>query len=410
MIVKVVFGTMQNARKLVSIVEQIPYDVELCAGRYIVNAKSMLGVLSMPEFGTGELHIHTDNEKECEMLLEKLRDADLVMNTNDAVSRSLYDIAALGEILIDFTASGCGEDGQMLYARNPGGAPANVAVAAGKLGARTAFLGKAGKDMHGEFLRETLKKEKVDTKGLLLDEQYFTTLAFVDINKDGERTFSFARKPGADTKIQKEEIDVDVLDYTNIFHIGSLSLTEEPVRDTTFYAVKRAKNKGSMISYDPNYRASLWKDEETAKKQMRSMIPYVDLMKISDEETQLLTDCSDVQKAAKALYDQGVKVVAVTLGGEGAYLYCKDGGIMVPGFAVEHLEDTNGAGDSFWGGFLYRICSAEKPLEELTKEELAEYARFGNAVASLCVEKKGAIPAMPDLMQVEERMESKLWN
>lgn len=150
MIVKVVFGTMQNARKLVSIVEQIPYDVELCAGRYIVNAKSMLGVLSMPEFGTGELHVHTDNEKDCETLLEKLRDADLVMNTNDAVSRSLYDIAALGEILIDFTASGCGEDGQMLYARNPGGAPANVAVAAGKLGARTTFLGKAGKDMHGE--------------------------------------------------------------------------------------------------------------------------------------------------------------------------------------------------------------------------------------------------------------------
>lgn len=410
MIVKVFFGTMQNARKLVSIVEQIPQDVELCAGRYVVNAKSMLGVLSMPEFGTGELHVHTDNEKECEILLGKLRDAELVMNEDAAVSRSIYDIVAFGEILIDFTARGCGEDGQMLYARNPGGAPANVLVAASKLGAHTAFLGKAGKDMHGEFLRETLKKEKVDTKGLVLDELYFTTLAFVDIDKDGERTFSFARKPGADTKIQKTEIDVDMLDSTNIFHIGSLSLTEEPARDTTLYAVKRAKNKGSLISYDPNYRASLWEDEETAKRQMRSMIPYVDLMKISEEETGLLTDCDSVEKAAKVLYDQGVKVVAVTLGGRGAYLYCKDGGAEVPGFSVENLEDTNGAGDSFWGGFLYRVCSSGKRLEELTKEELIEYVRFGNAVASLCVEKKGAIPAMPDFLQVEERMKNKLWN
>ena len=410
MIVKVVLGTMQNARKLVSIVEKIPYDAELCAERYVVNAKSMLGVLSMPEFGTGELHIHTDNEKECDVILNKLLDADLIMETNDAVTHSLYDIVVFGEILIDFTAQGYNENGQMLYARNPGGAPANVAVAAGKLGAHTAFIGKAGKDMHGEFLQEVLKKEKVDTKGLLLDEQYFTTLAFVDVNKEGERTFSFARKPGADTKIQKEEIDVDVLDNTNIFHIGSLSLTDEPARSSTFYAVKRAKNKGSIISYDPNYRASLWENEETAKKQMRSMIPYVDLMKISDEETELLTDCKDVQEATKALYDQGVKIVVVTLGGKGAYVYCKDGGYMVAGFSVTCLEDTNGAGDSFWGGFLYKICSSEKQLDEITKDELIEFARFGNAVASLCVEKRGAIPAMPDLLQVEERMGKREWS
>lgn len=408
--VKVVLGTMQSARKLVSIVEKSPYDAELCAGRYVVNAKSMLGVLSMPEFGVGELHIHTDKEEECDRILSELLDADLIMDTNDAVTHSLYDIVVFGEILIDFTSQGCNEEGQTLYARNPGGAPANVAVAAGKLGAHTAFIGKAGKDMHGEFLREVLKKEKVDTKGLLLDEQYFTTLAFVNVNEEGERTFSFARKPGADTKIQKEEINVDVVDNTNIFHIGSLSLTDQPARDSTFYAVKRAKNKGSIISYDPNYRASLWKNEETAKKQMRSMIPYVDLMKISEEETELLTDCRDVREAAEALYRQGVKVVVVTLGGNGAYVYSKDGGSMVPGFPTEKLEDTNGAGDSFWGGFLYKICSSEKQLDEITKEELAEYARFGNAVASLCVEKKGAIPAMPDLFQVEERMGRKKWN
>nr|WP_294679308.1 carbohydrate kinase [uncultured Blautia sp.] len=316
----------------------------------------------------------------------------------------MYDITTFGEILIDFTSQGINEDGQMLYARNPGGAPANVAVAAARLGAHTAFMGKAGKDMHGEFLRSVLQREKVDTKGLLLDEDYFTTLAFVEVNESGERTFSFARKPGADTKIQKEEVDVDVLDRTNIFHVGSLSLTDQPARDTTFYAVKRAKNKGSVISYDPNYRASLWPDEKTAKKHMRSLVPYVDLMKISDEETELLTDHRDVREAAKILYEQGVKVVAVTLGGEGAYIYSKDGGCVVPGFSVKQIADTNGAGDSFWGGFLYKISTSEKQLDELTKEDLKEFARFGNAVASLCVEKKGAIPAMPELAQVERRI------
>ena len=265
MIVKVVLGTMQNARKLVSIVEKIPYDAELCAGPYIVNAKSMLGVLSMPEFGTGELHIHTDNETECDMILTKLLEEELIVETSDAVAASIYDIAVFGEVLIDFTSQGCTDEGQAIFVRNPGGAPANVAVAASKLGAHTALIGKAGKDMHGEFLREVLIKEQVDTKGFLLDEQYFTTLAFVDVNEDGERTFSFARKPGADTKIRKEEIDVDVLDNANIFHVGSLSLTDEPARSSTFYAVKRARNKGSIISYDPNYRASLWENEETAK-------------------------------------------------------------------------------------------------------------------------------------------------
>lgn len=342
---------MQNARKLESIVEPIPYDAELCNGR--------------------------------------------------------YDITAFGEILIDFTSQGYNENGQMLYARNPGGAPANVAVAAQKLGARTAFIGKVGKDMHGEFLRSVLKEEKVNTEGLISDENYFTTLAFVEVNENGERTFSFSRKPGADTKIQKEEVDIDVLDNTNIFHVGSLSLTDQPARDTTLYAVKRARSKGSIISYDPNYRASLWKDEETAEKQMRSLIPYVDIMKISDEETELLTGCPDVQQAAEILYQQGVKIIAVTLGGKGAYIYCSEGGCFVPGFDVKHVEDTNGAGDSFWGGFLYKISMSEKQLEDLTKEELAEYTRFGNAVASLCVEKKGAIPAMPELPQVEERLKNK---
>ena len=404
MIAKVVLGTMQNARKLVSIAESVPYDVELSNGRYVVDAKSMLGVLSMPDFGGGELHVHTDNENECDRILFQLLEAGLLVDTSDSVSRSIYDITVFGEILIDFTSQGVNEDGQMLYARNPGGAPANVAVAAGRLGAHTAFLGKAGNDMHGKFLKSVLEQEKVDTSGLILDDQYFTTLAFVEVNENGERTFSFVRKPGADTQIQKEEIEIDVLDKTSIFHVGSLSLTAQPARDTTLYAVKRARKKGSIISYDPNYRASLWPDEKTARQQMRSLIPYVDLMKISDEETELLTDEKEVEKAAEILYRQGVKIVAVTLGHKGAYIYGKDGGCVVPGFEVTQIGDTNGAGDSFWGGFLYQIIGSGKRLEELTKDDLVKFARFGNAVASLCVEKKGAIPAMPTLEQVNKRL------
>ena len=292
--------------------------------------------------------------------------------------KSCYDITTFGEILIDFTWQGVNEEGQAVFAQNPGGAPANVAVAAAKLGARTAFLGKAGKDMHGEFLKEVLKKENVETDGMILDEKFFTTLAFVKTAENGERSFSFARKPGADTRIEKEEIHTVILDQTKIFHAGSLSLTDQPARDTTFYAVKRAKKNGSMISYDPNYRASLWKNEET------------------------LTGKEKPDEAAEILFQKAVKIIAVTLGSEGAYLYCKEGGIQIPGF-TSRAVDTNGAGDSFWGGFLYCISKAGKSPEMFGIEELKEYVRFGNAVASLCVEKKGAIPAMPTLEEVEKK-------
>ena len=195
-----------------------------------------------------------------------------------------FDIASFGELLIDFTFQGISPNGQRLFAQNPGGAPANVLVSAQRLGARCAFLGKVGNDMHGCFLKQTLEQEKIDTKGLILDDRYFTTLAFVNINENGERSFSFARKPGADTQMQQQDINLDILKDTRIFHVGSLSLTDEPSRATTFYAVKYAKENGSLISYDPNYRAALWENEEIAQIRMRSLIPYADVMKISDEE------------------------------------------------------------------------------------------------------------------------------
>lgn len=317
-----------------------------------------------------------------------------------------YDLAALGEALIDFTYEGENAQGQKLFAQNPGGAPANVAAAAAKLGAKTAFLGKAGADMHGEFLKETLSKLGVDTSGFLLDSRYFTTLAFVGIGRDGERSFSFARKPGADTAISWQEIKLDIIKSCRVFHLGSLSLTDEPARSAAFYAVKQAKKAGAIISYDPNYRASLWQSEAEAKQRILSLLPYVDMIKVSEEETALLTSAEEPSKAADWLIGQGVKLVCVTMGACGAYVRSRQGGGIAEGFSCKPVDAT-GAGDAFWGAFLSQLAASgaasEKMLAEMPADTLLGFARFANAAASLCVEAKGAIPAMPTRQAAEER-------
>ena len=310
----------------------------------------------------------------------------------------MFDVTALGEVLIDFTPCGVSEAGMALFEQNPGGAPANVLTAVSNLGQKPAFIGKVGDDMHGALLKDTLDRIGVDTSGMVVDPNYFTTLAFVSL-KNGERSFSFARKPGADTQLTSEEINLDVVRNTKIFHCGSLSLTDEPARSATFFAVKEAKAAGAVISYDPNYRALLWKSEEEAVKYMRSMIPYADIMKISDEETVLLSGKSDPKEAAEVLLDQGVDCVIVTLGKDGALLKTKQVEVQVKGKDRKPV-DTTGAGDSFWGGILSRLALNNVKPADLTAAQAEEYLKFANAVAGLCVEKRGAIPAMPTLEQV----------
>lgn len=310
----------------------------------------------------------------------------------------MFDVTALGEVLIDFTPYGKSEAGMALFEQNPGGAPANVLAALANLGQKPAFIGKVGDDMHGKLLKETLDQAGIDTEGMIVDPNYFTTLAFVSLN-NGERSFSFARKPGADTQLTKEEVNLDIVRNTKIFHCGSLSLTDEPARSATFYAVEEAKKSGAVISYDPNYRPLLWKDEETAISHMRSMVPYADIMKISDEETELLAGKKDPVEAAKALLEAGVSCVVVTLGKDGALLMTKNIQVQEKG-KPRNVVDTTGAGDSFWGGLLSRLAFYQVKPGELTEEQAREYLRFANAVAGLCVEKRGAIPAMPTLEQV----------
>lgn len=284
-----------------------------------------------------------------------------------------YDIVALGELLVDFTPAGISENGMLLFERNPGGAPVNMLTAAAKSGAKTAFIGKVGKDMHGLFLKDMTEGAGIDTSSLVLSEDAFTTLAFVELSNSGERNFSFARKPGADTRLAYKEIKEELLADTKVFHIGSLSLTDDPSRTTTFQAVRTAKALGAVISYDPNYRAPLWENRETAMERMRSMVQYVDIMKLSDEETGLLTPYTEPKEAAEYLLQKGVLLAAVTMGKNGVLVASGKGCEIVPAFQSK-VVDTTGAGDSFWGAFVNRMLQMEEAPNEISMKQWRECA------------------------------------
>ncbi|MDR2610646.1 MAG: carbohydrate kinase [Clostridiales Family XIII bacterium] len=309
-----------------------------------------------------------------------------------------YGLVALGETLVDFTEAGRSENGQRLFEQNPGGAPANMLSAVAQLGGRTAFIGKVGNDMHGRFLKAALQDAGIHTGGMILADDVFTTLAFVALT-DGEREFSFARKPGADTRLTESELDAALLENCAVFHFGSLSLTDEPARSATYAAIRRAKAAGALISYDPNYRAGLWPGVSEAVRGIREPLPQADLLKVSDEEAAMLSGLYDPESAARALCREGIHLVAVTLGKDGA-LVCTDGRCQhVAGFPATAV-DTTGAGDAFWGGFLYQFLQRGK-ARQTELSDAVDFARFGNAAAAICVSRRGGIPAMPSLEEVE---------
>ena len=313
----------------------------------------------------------------------------------------MFDIVALGELLIDFTYHGRSENGTRLFEQNPGGAPANMLCAASNLGLNTAFIGKVGKDMHGDYLCRVLEEKGVHTGGLIRAEDVFTTLAFVELSETGERHFSFARKPGADTSLCAHEVKRELTQGCKIFHFGSLSLTNEPSRSATIEAVKTAKKAGAIISYDPNYRAPLWNSKEEAAKRMQSVLHFADIVKISDEEVELLTGESSPEAAAAHLFEKGISCAVVTLGSNGAYAAVEGASALVPVPDVP-VVDTTGAGDAFWGGFLYQLAVSGLRPNELGEAQLWDFTEFANAVASLCVQKRGGIPAMPTISMVKD--------
>ena len=308
-------------------------------------------------------------------------------------------ITTIGEILIDLTQTHMDENGVPRFAAHPGGAPANVAVAARKLGAETAFIGCIGRDLFGQMLRDTLVKHGVGTDGLQVTDKANTTLAIVMVSPDGERSFSFYRKPGADTLIGRDRAVKDAAG-TGILHFGSVSLTDPACRETVIAAIREAKSSGAIISYDPNYRASLWESEAAAVEQMRAVLPLCDIVKISDEETKLLCGVQEPAAALEKLDALGVRLAVCTLGAHGAMWRRGEETGTVPGFSVK-VADTNGAGDTFFGALLSRIA-ARGGLNELSGKEISGFIRFANKAASLTTSRPGAIPAMPALQEVED--------
>lgn len=311
----------------------------------------------------------------------------------------MTDITTIGEVLIDLTQSGWTEQGIPRFDANPGGAPANLAVAASRLGARTAFIGRVGRDSFGDYLRRCLAENGVDVSGLSVDEKERTTLAVVALDEKGERTFSFYRDPSADVNLSMAHVPLERLGSTKVLHFGSVSLTAEPARTATLEAARTAKASGAWVSYDPNYRASLWSDEETAIRNMLGPLPLVDILKVSDEELPLLTGIADPAEGSARLVEQGVRLVLVTLGAHGAF-YRFDGHTgHVPGVPCV-VGDTNGSGDTFFGAALSQLVKLNS-LDELTVPELERILAFANKAASITTSRHGAIPAMPTLQEVE---------
>lgn len=311
------------------------------------------------------------------------------------------DIVAIGEVLIDLTQTGTDGAGVPQYAANPGGAPANLAVAAARLGASTALISKVGQDAFGRYLRKVMEENKVDVSTLTVDEEQHTTMAVVSVDENGERDFTFYRDPGADSMLLKDEIPLGLLKEARFLHFGSVSLTREPARTTTLCAVETARSLGAVITYDPNYRANLWPDRDTAIRRMRKPLDMVDILKISDEELPLLADTDDLEAGTAALAEHGIRLILVTLGPNGVFYRFGGKTGTVPGVPCT-VGDTNGAGDTFFGAFLSRLSRLDGP-DCLTADMLEEMLAFANKAASITTSRRGAIPAMPTLEEMKTR-------
>ena len=314
----------------------------------------------------------------------------------------MIDVVALGELLIDFTNVSADGDGYPTMAAHPGGAPANFLAALSKFGADTALLGKVGNDTFGKLLAATLKKTGICTKGLVMAEDVFTTLAFVTLDETGNREFAFARKPGADTQLTFEQIDLSMIDEAKVFHFGTLSLTDEPARTATYKAVAYAKEKGKLITYDPNLRKPLWTDLEEAKKQLLWGLTQADVVKISDEEVEFLFGLG-VQEGAQHLLDTfGGKLVFVTCGAEGCFFRNAKAQGHVPSLSGIHVIDTTGAGDIFGGSAVWKLLQTGKKPEELEESELREIVRFSCTAAGLSTTRSGGISSVPEYPEVQK--------
>ena len=311
----------------------------------------------------------------------------------------LFDVTALGELLIDFTENGTSSQGNPLLEANPGGAVCNVLAMLGRLGKKTAFIGKVGQDMFGTQLKNAVEEVGIDTRALFMDEEVHTTLAFVHTYPDGDRDFSFYRNPGADMMLRKDEVPADLIQNSRLFHFGTLSSTHEGVREATRHALEIAKDAGCIITFDPNLRPPLWKSLEDAKREIEYGMTKCDVLKISDNEVEFLFGTTDYDKGAALIREKyNIPLVLITMGKDGSRAYYKDMLVEAAPFLQENTIETTGAGDTFCASILNYVL--EHGLNDLTEENLLEMLTFANAAASLITTRKGALRVMPSRQEV----------
>jgi fructokinase len=316
------------------------------------------------------------------------------------------DVLCLGELLVDMFPS---EVGVKLievssFRPKPGGAPANVAVAIARLGAKSGFLGKVGEDLFGRFLKSVLDKEWVDTRGLKFDAETRTTLVFIALPDANAAEFVFYRNPGADTRLRPEELNLDLLQSASCLHFGSLSLTDEPSRSAAKYAAETARASKTIVSFDANYRPTLWDSAEQAKQKIMEVIPLIDLIKVNETELALLTGETDLSKGTSILQSQGPPICIVTLGAKGSFFRTVEATGFEPAFQVNAIDAT-GCGDAFIAGLLTRLTSGCEWQYQLSQERMQKNLQWANAVGALTSLKIGVIPALPTAVQVRDFLE-----
>ena len=318
----------------------------------------------------------------------------------------MFDVVALGELLVDFTENGISAQGNPMLEANPGGAPCNVLSMLQNLGKKTAFIGKVGDDAFGQMLTQAVRNQGINTENLVADDIVHTTLAFVHTDKDGDRSFSVYRNPGADMMLRWDEIHEDMLADTKIFHFGTLSMTDGQIEKVTKKAVEKAKSEGALISFDPNLRPPLWKDLEDAKRHMWYGISQCDILKISDDEIAFLTGTDDIDRGIEAILKQSQPaLVCATMGKNGSKAFYKGTCVFCDPFLRDDTIETTGAGDTFMACVLNAVL--EKGLEALSEKDLFEMIQFANAAASLVTTRKGALRVMPEYEEIAELLEDK---
>lgn len=306
------------------------------------------------------------------------------------------DLYSIGEMVIDFIPG----SEPASYIRKAGGAPANVAIAVSKNGLSASMCCKVGDDDFGRFLMDTLGEYGVKAACPELCREAITTMAFVTLAEDGERRFTFARKPGADMLLKEEEVlESDIADAV-IVHAGSCSLSAQPVAAATVRALRLGHEKGKLVSFDVNYRNVMWNDDvDACARAVKDILKYVDMLKISDEEVEMMGGEAAIPALMK---DNNIALVVQTLGANGVRAYFDGASFDIPGRKVKAVDAT-GAGDAFWGAFLakLRLCGVEKAAD-LTAGIVREALKYGNISGSICVQTKGAIASIPTRAQIEE--------